>query len=211
MLAVIITIIASLTTLHRPSLDFDPMKGKAILPPQEIPTFTFIDQSGQPFTKKELLGHWSLLTIGYTYCPDVCPTTLLQLAAYINKGGAKTDNSKEPTVIFLSVDPFRDTRDILSKYVRYFNKSFIGISGQPEDIAKFVNKIGLYYAYSDPEDNHFFDDLLHKPPIEDYIVTHSSRLLIISPQGRLAAIMSYPYNQENIAEFIGKLQRYYGD
>ena len=207
----LLLVIAAIFALRKPALNFDPYVGRAILPPVKIPQFNMIDHRGQPFNNGSLVGHWTLTMIGFTYCPDICPTILMELAAFFSQLEAMPGFGKAPEFVFLSVDPYRDTPEELGKYVAYFHKSFVGVTGKPENINKLATELGSYYAYTTPEDDHVLDDVLHRPAMKDYGVIHSSRVLAISPQGELVAIMTPPFRPENCLVVLKKLRSYYGD
>ena len=101
------------------------------------PDFALIDENGQPFKLSDLRGKWILLAYGYTHCPDVCPLTLSRL-----RDVKKTvdPNGDHVQVVFVTIDPERDTPDIMQKYVGHFDQLFAqkfkGLSGAPEEIAQ---------------------------------------------------------------------------
>jgi len=208
---VVLLVIAAVFTLRKPQLDFDPMVGRAFLPPIGMPPFSLTDQGGQPFTRESLNGHWTIAMIGFTYCPDICPTTLLEIASFYKKIETGSDRVTPPEFVFFSVDPFRDTPEVVGKYVAYFHPGFTGVTGEPAEISGMVKELGLYYAYTDQEDDHILDDVLRKPAGEDYGVIHSTSLLFISPDAELVAMMSSPFKPDNILTFLKKLRAYYGD
>lgn len=209
--AFMLVLILAIFIFRKPALEINTPGGKAITPAVEIPQFSLIDQQGLPFNNDSLKGHWTLMMTGFTYCPDVCPTTLSIMAAFFAKLEAMPDKSKAPKFIFLSVDPFRDTLEELGRYVAYFHKDFIGLTGTPEKINKLVSGLGMYYVYTDPDDDHFLDDVLHEPAKKDYGVVHSSRVLFINPQAKLVAVLSQPFEADNILTLFTQLQAYYGD
>lgn len=206
---ILVTVVVSLWV--KPGLDIDPRVGRVFEPPRTMPRFSLIDQKGKPFDNSRLANHWNIAMIGFTYCPDVCPTTVSNVAAFFNRLGDQSGGEKIPRFIFFSVDPFRDTPDVLSNYVEYYNEDFIGVTGEPQDILDLVKALGLFYAYTDPKDNHMLDDVLMQPALEEYGVMHSTRLLFISPAGKLVASMAWPYTSASILAFYQKLQKYYGD
>lgn len=121
------------------------------------------------FNQNNLRGKWSLLFIGYTNCPDVCPTTLTDLTNIYNKIAA---NLQEQTqVIFLSVDPERDTPEHLGQYISYFNDDFVAITGDKLEIDKLVRTLGGVYA-------------VNKSEGDFYTVDHSARIFLINPLGQ---------------------------
>ncbi|MCH1929951.1 SCO family protein [Shewanella sp. A25] len=141
----------------------------------DIVPFELVDQHQQPFTNANLQGKWSLFFIGYTFCPDVCPTTLNRLAA------AYPELSKIAPlqVVFLSVDPKRDTPDKLLTYVNYFNADFKAVTGEQTQIFPLTRSLGLTYAMVDDGDS--------------YQVDHSASYVLVSPLGtRVAVFKSTP-------------------
>ena len=209
--AVLIAVLVGVFYLKKHSLDFDPFIGRAIDPPVAMPPFSLIDHRGGEFANSNLLGHWTLAFFGFTYCPDVCPTALNEMAAVYRQMGGDPGEGGAPEFIFFTVDPFRDTPEELGKYVGHFNKGFVGVTGSPETISRLVAGLGLYYAYTDPDDDHVLDGVLQRPAMEYYGVIHSSRLLFISPQAELVAVMSPPFTFGNVMEFLTALRKHYGD
>ncbi len=212
MAASALVVILAIFLVRKPALEITVRGGRAIIPVVDIPQFSLIDQQGLPFNNDSLKGHWTLMMTGFTYCPDVCPTTLSIMAAFFAKLEAMPeDKNKAPQFIFLSVDPFRDTLEEIGRYVAYFHKDFIGLTGTPEKINKLVSGLGMYYVYTDPDDDHLLDDVLHEPAKKDYGVVHSSRVLFINPQAKLVAVLSQPFEADDILTLFSQLQAYYGD
>jgi protein SCO1 len=207
----LLVVVLAIFFFRKPALEITVSGGKVLTPAVEIPQFSLIDHQGRPFNNDRLKGHWTLAMTGFTYCPDVCPTTLSIVAAFFTKLEALPKNSNPPRFVFLSVDPFRDTIEELGRYVAYFSQDFIGVTGTPEHINQLVTELGLYYVYTDPDDDHFLDDILHKPAKEDYGVVHSARVLFINPQGELVALLSQPFEADDLLTMFTELRSYYGD
>lgn len=136
----------------------------------ELAPFELVDQHQQAFTNASLQGKWSLFFIGFTFCPDVCPTTLNKLAA------AYPDLNKIAPlqVVFLSVDPKRDTPDKLLTYVNFFNPEFKAVTGEQTQIFPLTRSLGLTYAMVGEGEN--------------YQVDHSAGYMLVSPQGTRVAV-----------------------
>lgn len=130
--------------------------------------FALVDQNGRLRTDKDFRGHWVLLYFGYTYCPDVCPTTLALMAAALGRLGAKAEKV-EP--LFVTVDPERDTPAVLKKYLAVFGPRFIGLTGTPAQIAQVAHAYRVYYAK-------------HKLEGGTYSVDHSSVVYLLDPRGK---------------------------
>lgn len=174
-------------------LKIEPQEGRVFSPPVKISAFNLIDHKGQPFTNLRLKGHWTLVSIGFTYCPDVCPLTLAKIAEFyslLDKAGLY---HKRPEYIFLSVDPFRDSLGVLADYVTFYHPEFIGVTGSPEGIYQFVDGLGLYYRYVGPDGKSILQDVLHRPENSKYSVIHSAQLLIINPDGEVRVMISNPF------------------
>lgn len=163
-----------------------------------IADFTLVRQDGTPFGRRNLEGHWSFVFFGYTHCPDICPTSLAMLAQ-VRKGLEKRLPAQAmPQVIFVSVDPERDTPQQLAGFVPYFHPDFIGLTGEPEQIRHFSRDVGIFY---EKEKN---------APAQDYQMFHSAAIALFDPAARYVAVFTPPHDPGRIqADFIA-LQDYYG-
>lgn len=139
--------------------------------PRKINAFELTDHHAQRFNKEQLQGKWSLLFLGYTSCPDVCPTTLQNLGFVYDDLKAIADNSQ---VLLLTADPKRDHLKKLSQYITYFNTEFIALRAEHDVLFPFARNLGLMYAINGEG--------------EDYLVDHSASLVLINPDGNISAI-----------------------
>ena len=155
--------------------------------PKQLQTFAAIDQSGQMFGIDRLQGRWSMLFFGYTHCPDVCPLTLAVLND-LNKQLQGSAAARDLQVIFVTLDPERDTTKRLQEYVGYFNPAFIGLGGTIDQIMSLAGQVGAFYMYGD------------KSATGDYVVDHTAAVFLIDPRGRLVAIFSSPHQVDSIRE-----------
>lgn len=173
---------------------FSPIQGTILSPARKIAVPALIKDDSQVFTLADLTGHWSLLFFGYTHCPDICPTTM-GVAAQAKKL-AEQNKESFPQVIFISVDPERDAIATLGDYVRYFDKDFIAVTGQPELIKALTLQMSVVYM---------------KMPVEkgadsdEYLIDHSSALLLLNPEGKLAAFLNPPHDATTILKDIKKV------
>lgn len=147
----------------------------------ELPNFALRDHTGAAFDAVRLIGHWSLVFFGYTHCPDICPVTLNTVHQAID-GLAEPLQADAPHVFFVSVDPDRDTAERLREYVTYFDPRFLGVTGDPTQLNKLTRGLGVAYARADGQ-------------ADGYFVDHSASLLLVSPDGRLYAVLSAPHDQ----------------
>lgn len=150
-----------------------------------LPEFIFRKAGKAPFTNKSLLGKWSLLFIGYTYCPDICPTTLADL----NRIYPQLKNDKDTTtqVVFISVDPNRDKAEQLADYVNYFNNNFIGVTSSHQQLWPFVTELGLIYSVVEEGETNAF-----------YLVDHSASIVLVNPAGEFQATFKSTPNAQGI-------------
>ncbi len=162
-----------------------------------LPEFELVNQDGESFTRDDLLGKWHLIFFGYTHCPDICPSSL-QTLAEMTTAIQDEDVSKAIQVIFLSVDPDRDTPEILKNYVRYFNPGFIGATGAVPDLERVTRAIGIsYYLNRDSADQ------------ASYEVTHSAAFVLLNRSAQFAGLFSAPHDSQVMARDISKLiERY---
>jgi protein SCO1/2 len=162
-------------------------KATLLTPARPLPEFTLTDHTGAVFDPSRLKNHWSLLFFGFTRCPDVCPTTLGVLAQ-TEKSLADLPADRRPQVILVSVDPQRDTPEQLASYVRFFDPSFVGVTGTQGAIDALTRALGVPVAISkSPSGN------------GDYSVDHSAAIFLIDPQGAMRALFSTPHEPAIIA------------
>lgn len=148
------------------------------------PVAPFILQAstGKNLTERNLIGKWDLVFFGYTHCPDICPVTLQKMQQMTAQ--LAHDNPKllaNTQVIFISVDPKRDTPSHLRDYMNFFNADFIGASGSEETLSTVARSLFAVYETPDTTKEH-------------YLVNHSGNIHIISPQGHLVAILKEPFD-----------------
>lgn len=133
----------------------------------------------QRIDNNALKGQWTLLFTGYTFCPDICPTTMAQLRDALPELQEKTDAPVK--VWMISVDPQRDTMQRLQDYTKFFGEDFVGIRAEHKDLFPFVRDLGLMYSIPDEGE-------------EDYLVNHSAAIIVVNPDGNRQAI----FNAEHV-------------
>jgi protein SCO1 len=163
--------------------------GTALPQSRSIPDFAFTDQRGQPFARRDLKGHWTLLFTGFTNCPDVCPTALALMAAL--KHDVARDDLR---FLFVSVDPERDTPEVIGRYLAHFDPGFTGAAGTREGTEKFTAGLGLAQV--------------RNPGVGDaYTVDHSTAFVLIDPDARLAGYFQAPHVRTALAADLAALPR----
>jgi protein SCO1 len=150
--------------------------------------FTLVDQHGKVVTEKDFLGKPFLVFFGFTHCPEVCPTTLLDLTQRLQALGSDADKLN---VLFITVDPERDTPEQLNLYLSSFDPRITGLSGTPEQVDTAAKAYKAYYR---------------KVPTEDggYTMDHLATVYMMNAQGSLAGIITY---QEAESAAVAKLKR----
>ncbi len=148
--------------------------------PRSFDKVKLIDDQGLPFTLENLQGQWSLVFFGFTFCPDVCPITMAALNRFY-KQQQEGDFGSDLQVIMVSVDPARDTPEILNLHVKYFNPEFIGVTGDFLDIHRFATQLNTPF---------------NKVPGggENYTVEHGANMAIINPNGHYVGFFKGPVN-----------------
>jgi len=153
-------------------------KGTLYEPPQPIPDFELLDTNGQQFHLSQTKGKIVLIYFGYTYCPDVCPLTMVEVRNALNS----LDGGRERVQpIFVSVDPDRDTPEVLEKYVHNFDASIIGLR---DDFDKTLAVMKPFGAFAEIED-------VSGESQAGYLVSHTARLYLLDTGGNL--LLSYPF------------------
>jgi protein SCO1 len=150
--------------------------------PRVVADFQLTDHLGRPFTQRDLQGKPSLVFFGFTHCPDVCPTTLAKLAQV--KKAATVAGLR---VLFVSVDPQRDTPTALGTYVHAFDPDFIGLTGDPKAIGKLASAFAVAFARADL-------------PGGDYTMDHSATVFLLDTQGRIVGIFTPPFDTRTFVQ-----------
>ena len=150
-------------------------------------TYSLIDQNGRKVDQTMFLGHPSALFFGYTHCPDVCPTTMAEMASWFEQLG---DEGKDLRAYFVTVDPQRDTPAIMGDYVAWVSGRITGVTGDPAEIDKIVKAWGIY---------------AQKVPLggDDYSMDHTASVFLLNAKGEFEGTIAY---REDAATALGKLR-----
>jgi len=188
--------VALRTWIAKPNLPLPDIGGFVLPEPRALDGIALVDSDGRPFGATDFAGHWSFLYFGYTYCPDVCPLALIELSS-LKELLAKQAPDAAAEYFLVSVDPHRDTPDRLHEYVAYFDPAFRGLTGEPDRIAAFAQAVGAIYFVPPDQD------------AESYVVSHTSSITLLDPDGRLHAIFTAPHTPAQLAaDFAKVLARY---
>ncbi|MEM7191918.1 MAG: SCO family protein [Pseudomonadota bacterium] len=150
--------------------------------------FELVGKDGKPVTDEDFRGRYMLVFFGFTHCPDVCPAELQVMSAALDDIGDKAD---KVVPIFISVDPERDTPEIVSAYVENFGPNFVGLTGTPEAVADAAKAYRVTYKK-------FQDETMG----ESYSVDHSALLYLMGPDGEFVTYFPYGTSPERMSDTL---------
>ena len=165
--------------------------------PKSVQAFTLTDHNNKEFNASSLKGKWSFIFFGYTNCPDICPQTMNVMKV------ASIEFAKLPTLfantqyVFVSVDPNRDTAEKLKKYVGYYGKNFVGITGKPDTLTALAKQFHTHFMTT-----------IDKDPAK-YKVEHGGHIMLINPQGKWQALFSYPHSATKMVYDYHSIRAYF--
>lgn len=154
--------------------------------------FSIASTKGGRLTNEDLLGKPWMLFFGFTYCPDVCPTTLLEMTQWLKELG---DKSKDLQAVFVTVDPERDNIEHLTEYMSSFDKRIIGLSPTIDELAKLAKDYKIYYKKVPNDDG------------DDYSMDHSSAVLLFDRNGQFRSTVDYHEDPKTAVKKLDLLQR----
>ena len=157
--------------------------------PRPLPAFSLAQSDGTPLEPADLLGHWTIVFLGFTHCPDVCPTTLAELAR-AQRQWESIPAAARPRVLFVSVDPGRDTPEATGRYAHHFHPDTLAATGEVAALEAFATSLGMVFMQVPPPEG---------APADQYSVDHSSTLVVIDPRGRMAGLLRPPLEPDAIA------------
>jgi len=157
-------------------------------------SFTLRTPDGVTVTEQTYRGKWLLVYFGYTFCPNTCPTALMDISSVLARLGGEADVIQP---LFITVDPQRDTPDVLQEYTRSFDPRIIGLSGDPQQIADAARAYGAYYTPRKLD-----------PSAEDYLIDHSSYIYLMDPHGRFARGFDADTPPDRVAQEVRELVRH---
>lgn len=152
--------------------------------PDPAPSFTLTADNGDRLGIDDYAGKVVLMYFGYTFCPDICPASLAELADAMRELG---DAGSDVQVVMISVDPARDTPELLGEYVDHFDPSFVGMTGTEEEIAAVADRYGVFYQAHEGT------------AATGYLVDHLASVMVVDRRGRLVEIIGFGTKGEQIA------------
>lgn len=163
---------------------------QTIEPRWPIEAFELSRHDSRPFTRDDLMGRWSLVFSGFTHCPDICPATLAVLKA----AESGLDESRRPQVMFVTVDPDRDTPARLAEYLGWFNEDWIGLHGDRAALRPLLDSLQMAYVRVPTGDG-------------EYTMDHATAVVLIDPSARVAAYWPAPHDARAIGQDLARLPR----
>ncbi len=164
-----------------------------VLPvPMPLPEFSLLDQYGAAFGHERFRGQWSLVFFGFTHCPDICPLTL-QVLATAKRKLIDRRHAPLPRIVLVSVDPERDTPEVIGQYVENFGTDILGVTGDSIELRRLTDGLGIFFART-PTDG------------GGYSVDHSTVVLLINPDGDFRAVFGSPHDAGNFVRDLPLIQ-----
>ena len=166
------------------------LNGVYLPTPTTISPFALTDNHNKPFTQDNLKNHWTMMFFGFTNCAMVCPTTMAALNGMYQKLEKELPADKMPQIVFVSVDPERDTVDKINDYMISFNKNFIGTRAEIVDTIALEKQLHIVAAKLQVDGQ----------GKDNYTINHSAEILLFNPDGKLQAYFSYPHDSDELAK-----------
>jgi protein SCO1/2 len=163
--------------------------------PRTLPAFSLRQSDGTQLVPGELKGHWTLVFLGFTWCPDVCPTTLSELAQ-AQKQWESLPEPTRPRVLFVSVDPERDSPEHVGEYAHAFHRDTLAATADVPALENFARSLSMVFARVPAPEG---------APADAYTVDHSATIAVLDPQGRMAGIIQPPLEPKAIAADLAAL------
>ena len=163
--------------------------------PRVLPEFALQQSDGTQLVPGELNGHWTLVFLGFTHCPDICPMTLSELARAQAEWEALPD-ALRPRVLFVSVDPERDTPDRIGEYAHHFHRDTLAATADIPALEAFARSLSLVFMKAPAADG---------APADEYSVDHSAAMAVLDPEGRMAGVVQPPFDPAAIAADLAAL------
>ncbi len=164
--------------------------------PRTLPAFSLQQSDGTPLSDDELKGHWTLVFLGFTHCPDICPTTLAQLSTAQKQWRAIPESSR-PRVLFVSTDPERDSPELTGRYAHAFNPDTLAATAPILQLQEFTRSLSLVFMKAPGPSG--------RP--DDYSIDHSAGFAVLDPQARMAGVVQPPFDVAGIASDLAALTR----
>jgi protein SCO1/2 len=154
------------------------------------PRYLLQDPRSRSVTNEDFRGRFQLIAFGYTYCPDVCPTTLVEMAAILKQLGEQADRLQP---IFITVDPERDTGKVLQTYTEFFDPRILGLTGSPALVRRAADNFKIRYAK------------VREPGNDNYAIDHSAGMILLGPDGEFIKKFAFATPVDNIVSALEEI------
>lgn len=190
---ILVTIVAVVIGLQvykvtrEPPLDREALREQGTVvfdQPRRLTDFELVNHRGEPFTDESLEGVWTLAFFGFTHCPDICPVTMAELSRLM--GMLSPERAADTQVLLVTLDPARDTPEVLAEYVPYFHEDFVGVTGDFLTLKRLANEANVAFAKVTLED--------------DYTIDHGGQVVLFNPRGDYHAFFKPPFDPTQMAE-----------
>ncbi|MFN2381268.1 MAG: SCO family protein [Guyparkeria sp.] len=175
--------------------------------PVDVPEVQLETAEGEPFGQEAFKGQWTLLYFGYTLCPDVCPVelgALRQVNRLLDEQAPAL--SQQTQTVFVSVDPERDTPERIAAFTDYFDPRIIGVTGESVDLEILAGPLGVGWS---KRANKYKDNADHEETGNDYLIDHTTAILLVDPQARLQAVFPTPHGPQPMVDAYRTYQQRY--
>lgn len=197
--AILVAVVAVVVGLQvykvtrEPALDRETLREQGTLvfeQPRRVSAFELMDHRGEPFTPEHLQGRWTLAFFGFTQCPDICPMAMAELARTMDE--LPPELAERTQVLLVTLDPARDTPEVLAEYVPYFHEDFVGVTGEFLTLKRLANEVNVAFAKVTQSD-------------DDYTVDHSGNIVLFNPMGDYHGFFKPPFDPARLAEHYGSI------
>ena len=158
------------------------------------PRYLLQDTNGRSVTNEDFRGRFQLIAFGYTYCPDICPTTLVEMATILKQLGEQADRLQP---IFVTVDPERDSAKVLKTYTEFFDPRILGLTGSPALVRRAADNFKIRYTK------------VREPGAENYAVDHSAGMILLGPDGQFIKKFAFATPVDEIAAQLAEIMGAY--
>jgi protein SCO1/2 len=167
-------------------------------------SFELVDTQGKTVTEQDFRGRYMLVYFGFTYCPDVCPSSLMDMSRALDRLAENAPEKAEAVApVFITVDPERDDPTAMAEYVENFHPRLIGLTGSPEQVKAAADTFRVYYEKVSPQE-YFGSEAAAEGTEADYLMAHSSYMLLMGPEGGYITNFKYAATATEIAEGLAE-------
>ena len=187
LLALVLTLLMAGPVAAQASHSLELLRGEDV---GIVPRYLLQDPNGRAISHEEFRGRFQLIAFGYTYCPDICPTTLVEMAAILKHLG---DQAGRVQAIFITVDPERDTGKVLKTYTEFFDPRILGLTGSPALVRRAADNFRMRYAK------------VREPGSDNYAMDHSAGMILLGPDGQFIRKFAFATPVGRISEQLQEI------